>query len=160
MMTMSNQDVSRTSVAGILLAAAVLLVGMAPSPGAAQDVDARWLPWFGCWEAVDGGDEAPLLCVRRFDCPRLPGWRSRKPGRLFFPDPGRHCAPAAPESEWRPGHRSGRTTARPRSDRSVFSPRRKSTHCAFSSPAGLPLIQRNDCKCARDKCQPLPKCPQ
>jgi len=64
MMTMSKQDISRISVAGLLLAAVVLAIGMAPSPGAAQNVDARWLPWLGCWEAADGGDEVPLLCVR------------------------------------------------------------------------------------------------
>ncbi|MBT8395835.1 MAG: hypothetical protein HKO65_01795 [Gemmatimonadetes bacterium] len=61
---MSRQETSRTSAAGLLLAGVVLLVGMAPSPGAAQDVDARWLPWLGCWEALEGEDEAPLLCVR------------------------------------------------------------------------------------------------
>ena len=54
----------RTSLAGGLLAGVVLLVGMAPSPGAAQDMDSRWLPWLGCWEAVDGGEDTPLLCVR------------------------------------------------------------------------------------------------
>ncbi len=61
---MSKRKTSYTSAAGLLLAAVVLLVGMAPSPGAAQDVDARWLPWLGCWEAMEGEDEAPLLCVR------------------------------------------------------------------------------------------------
>ena len=54
----------RTSVAGGILAGVVLLVGFAPSTVSAQDVDARWLPWLGCWEAVEGGEDAPLLCVR------------------------------------------------------------------------------------------------
>ncbi len=52
------------SVAGGLLASVVLLAGVVPSTVSAQDMDARWLPWLGCWEAVQGGEEAPLLCVR------------------------------------------------------------------------------------------------
>jgi len=52
------------SAAGGLLAGVVLLVGLAPSKLSAQDMDARWFPWLGCWEAVDGGEDAPLLCVR------------------------------------------------------------------------------------------------
>jgi hypothetical protein len=49
---------------GSLLAGALLLVGALPSAAAAQDVDARWLPWLGCWEASDGGEEVPMLCVK------------------------------------------------------------------------------------------------
>ena len=41
-----------------------LLAGSGTSPVAAQDVDSRWLPWLGCWEAAEAGDEVPLLCVR------------------------------------------------------------------------------------------------
>ncbi len=52
------------SVAGALLAGVVLLVGLAPSTLSAQDMDVRWFPWLGCWEAVDGGEDSPLLCVR------------------------------------------------------------------------------------------------
>jgi hypothetical protein len=46
------------------LVGVVLTVGLAPSAVTAQDMDARWLPWLGCWEAVEGADDAPLLCVR------------------------------------------------------------------------------------------------
>jgi hypothetical protein len=42
----------------------MLLAGLAPSTLAAQDVDSRWLPWLGCWEAAEAGEETPLLCVR------------------------------------------------------------------------------------------------
>ncbi len=52
------------SVAGALLTGVVLLVGLAPSTLSAQDMDVRWFPWLGCWEAVDGGEDSPLLCVR------------------------------------------------------------------------------------------------
>ncbi|TFH58000.1 MAG: hypothetical protein E4G90_11060, partial [Gemmatimonadales bacterium] len=54
----------RISVAGGFLAGMVLLAGVVPSTLSAQDMNARWLPWLGCWEAVDGGEDAPLLCVR------------------------------------------------------------------------------------------------
>ena len=64
MKTMTKDCFSRPSKLGGLLAGVALLLGMAPSPGAAQEMDNRWLPWLGCWEAVDGGEEAPLLCVR------------------------------------------------------------------------------------------------
>ncbi len=61
---MTKDSYFRTSRLGGLLAGVVLFVGMAPSPGAAQEMDNRWLPWLGCWEAVDGGEDTPLLCVR------------------------------------------------------------------------------------------------
>ena len=46
------------------LAGALLLAGLVPSVVTAQSVDSGWLPWVGCWEAADGGAEAPMLCVR------------------------------------------------------------------------------------------------
>lgn len=59
---------ARTSIWSLLgggaLAGALLLVGALPSAVAAQDVDSRWLPWLGCWEASDGGTEVPMLCVQ------------------------------------------------------------------------------------------------
>ncbi len=61
---MKNKTDLHTSLVGGLLAGAVLLGGLAPSSLAAQEMDGRWLPWLGCWEAVDAGDDAPLLCVR------------------------------------------------------------------------------------------------
>jgi hypothetical protein len=64
MKTMIKNCFFHSARIGGLMAGVALLLGMAPSPGAAQDMDNRWLPWLGCWEAVDGGDEAPLLCVR------------------------------------------------------------------------------------------------
>jgi hypothetical protein len=54
----------RNTVMGGLLCSAVLLAGLVPSTLAAQDMDSRWLPFLGCWEAVEAGEEAPLLCVR------------------------------------------------------------------------------------------------
>ncbi|MGW8265627.1 MAG: hypothetical protein ACWGSQ_04615 [Longimicrobiales bacterium] len=54
----------RSSLAGSALAGALLLVGTLPAAVAAQDVDSRWLPWLGCWEASDGGEEVPMLCMR------------------------------------------------------------------------------------------------
>lgn len=29
----------------------------------AQEMDSRWAPWLGCWQAVDEAASAPLLCV-------------------------------------------------------------------------------------------------
>lgn len=54
----------RASVAGGLVASALILIGTLPSLASAQDVDSRWLPWLGCWEASEGGTEIPMLCVR------------------------------------------------------------------------------------------------
>lgn len=53
----------RTSAAGGVLGVAFVLVGILPSLAAAQDVDSRWLPWLGCWEASEGGTEVPMLCI-------------------------------------------------------------------------------------------------
>lgn len=40
---------------------AVSVLGLASS-AAAQDMDSRWLPYVGCWEAVGGEEEVGLLC--------------------------------------------------------------------------------------------------
>ncbi|HKJ03397.1 MAG TPA: hypothetical protein VJ997_13110, partial [Longimicrobiales bacterium] len=35
------------------------------TPASAQEVDARWLPWMGCWQpASDDAPDGDLLCVR------------------------------------------------------------------------------------------------
>ena len=54
----------RISVVGGFVAGLVLLAGTVPSMVSAQDMDSRWLPWLGCWEAADGGEDTPLICVR------------------------------------------------------------------------------------------------
>mgnify|MGYP000107870637 CR=1 FL=1 len=54
----------RTAKTGGALTAALLLAGLVPSVLAAQDVDPRWLPWLGCWEAAEAGEDNPLICVR------------------------------------------------------------------------------------------------
>lgn len=53
-----------SSLAGSALAGALLLVGALPATVAGQEVDARWLPWLGCWEASEGGTEVPMLCIK------------------------------------------------------------------------------------------------
>ena len=51
---------------GGLLVSAVVLVGAAPADSVAQEsMDSRWLPWLGCWTAVDeSADGSALMCVR------------------------------------------------------------------------------------------------
>jgi hypothetical protein len=61
---MKTREINRTWVSGTLALVAMLLAGVLPTQASAQDVDSRWLPWLGCWEAAEGGPEAPLLCVR------------------------------------------------------------------------------------------------
>jgi hypothetical protein len=54
---------SMKQLALVLAGAAVLFA----APASAQQVDARWTPWIGCWQAVAGDEESPsddLLCVR------------------------------------------------------------------------------------------------
>lgn len=53
-----------TRTAGLAVALALLLV---PHPGRAQDRDARWLPFVGCWEAVGAEEEIGLLCFTESD---------------------------------------------------------------------------------------------
>ena len=60
----TRETIRGVGAGGLLLAFGLLLVGMAPSLASAQDMDSRWLPWLGCWEAADAGQEAPMLCVR------------------------------------------------------------------------------------------------
>lgn len=61
---MTKRTNIRKNLTGGLLCSAALLAGLVPSTLAAQDMDSRWLPFLGCWEAVEGGEEAPLLCVQ------------------------------------------------------------------------------------------------
>ncbi len=47
----------------------LLLLGAGPARAqSAQRMDARWLPWVGCWEPVDSAstaqDEGPMICFR------------------------------------------------------------------------------------------------
>ncbi len=53
---------NRRTVAFGGLVAGLLLVG--GSVAAQEDMDARWLPWLGCWESADGEGDAAMLCVR------------------------------------------------------------------------------------------------
>ena len=50
------------------LSAALGTLAFAPAPAAAQDIDARWLPWMGCWEetgrTVPANEDRPLVCFR------------------------------------------------------------------------------------------------
>lgn len=51
--------------AGLVTALAVLGLSLTTAPAAAQQGDARWLPWLGCWEA--DATDAPqnmMVCVR------------------------------------------------------------------------------------------------
>lgn len=44
-----------------------LVLAWAASPGAAQQMDSRWLPWTGCWEATGdtgGPVDDTMLCIR------------------------------------------------------------------------------------------------
>lgn len=61
---MSNGIELRTLIAAGMTAGLILLAGTVPSPLSAQDMDSRWLPWLGCWEAAEAGEEVPLICVR------------------------------------------------------------------------------------------------
>jgi hypothetical protein len=64
---MSARDDIRIWSLGVVLAflaGALLLAGLVPSLLSAQSVDSGWLPWLGCWEAADSGEDEPMLCVR------------------------------------------------------------------------------------------------
>ncbi len=54
----------RRLLTGGLAVGALLLIGSGPAGLLAQEVDSRWLPWLGCWEASEGGEEVPMLCVQ------------------------------------------------------------------------------------------------
>ena len=59
-MANTSNDRQRRVRLGIVVSAWLLIV--APMAGA-QEVDSRWAPWVGCWQAVDETESAPLLCV-------------------------------------------------------------------------------------------------
>ena len=60
MMANRLNDRQRRFTLGILLGAwLIIAVPMAE----AQEVDSRWAPWVGCWQAVDQTAAAPLLCM-------------------------------------------------------------------------------------------------
>jgi hypothetical protein len=61
-MTMSMQ--SSSGLRAFTFGLAVAALG-ALTPVSAQEVDARWLPWMGCWQATsDDGATGDMLCVR------------------------------------------------------------------------------------------------
>ena len=59
-MASTLNDRQRKVTLGILVGAWLIMV---VPVAAAQEVDSRWVPWVGCWRAVDETDTAPLLCV-------------------------------------------------------------------------------------------------
>jgi len=64
MMVETHNERQRMATLGLLMAAwLVVVVPMA----AAQEVDSRWAPWIGCWRAMDGTEEPPLVCVVPLD---------------------------------------------------------------------------------------------
>ncbi len=58
----TTRDLSRGALA---LGLALTLVGAGPA--GAQEVDARWLPWIGCWEPANESADVDLVCVRPGD---------------------------------------------------------------------------------------------
>lgn len=50
---------------GTLLGGSLLLLLGLALPLEAQSGDARWLPFVGCWQPIDAGEEAGLLCFRQ-----------------------------------------------------------------------------------------------
>ena len=55
---------SSLGLKALTLGLAVAALG-ALTPVSAQEVDARWLPWMGCWQATsDDGATGDMLCVR------------------------------------------------------------------------------------------------
>lgn len=59
-MANTSNDRQRRFTLGILLGAWLIIVVPLAE---AQEVDSRWVPWIGCWQAVDETAAAPLLCV-------------------------------------------------------------------------------------------------
>lgn len=58
----ASKSIRTGFAAGFGLAVMTLLA--APPASAQEGVDPRWLPWLGCWEAMDEGADEELLCVR------------------------------------------------------------------------------------------------
>lgn len=57
-----HRDVTRAALAlGLALG-----LGVA-TPAAGQELDARWIPWIGCWEPASASADADLVCVRPGD---------------------------------------------------------------------------------------------
>lgn len=71
---MSTRVLKSDSRAGsMMLVTGLLLALFSPLALGAQDMDSRWLPWLGCWEAIgevqnpgeamDTGAEVPMVCI-------------------------------------------------------------------------------------------------
>jgi hypothetical protein len=52
---------------GIGVLSALLLAVAFASPAAAQDVDGRWMAFYGCWEPTGEFADSGMLCVRPFE---------------------------------------------------------------------------------------------
>ncbi len=56
------KTIIKTAALG-LFAGGLVLSGVGSGALSAQEVDNRWLPWIGCWEASAAETESPMLCV-------------------------------------------------------------------------------------------------
>lgn len=63
---MNRKIWERVAGGGALLGVLLAVVGVGRGIVVGQEAASPWLPWLGCWEAVEGGEEAPLLCIRPF----------------------------------------------------------------------------------------------
>ena len=61
---MTTHRKAMNGMAGVVLAGALLLVGVVPRSAVAQDASLGWLPWIGCWEAMGEMADETLLCIR------------------------------------------------------------------------------------------------
>ncbi|UCC25108.1 MAG: hypothetical protein JSU98_15485 [Gemmatimonadales bacterium] len=68
MMINRSETTTREGLGLLALLVTVLgflaLLSLVPGAVHAQDLDARWLPWSGCWELVGSGAEGDVVCVR------------------------------------------------------------------------------------------------
>ena len=65
-MTMRTRRYHWGLIRGGLLAGAIALAGTLPAHVQAQEYDARWLPWLGCWEPATGpeSNDGPMVCMQ------------------------------------------------------------------------------------------------
>lgn len=57
-------DVMKNHTRAVITAALAVLALSVPAGAQEFGADSRWLPFVGCWEAVNGEDEVGLLCFR------------------------------------------------------------------------------------------------